>query len=566
MNKYFKYIVILVGSIVWSLTMFRSGLMINNNIGFFGANGHDGIWHLTIISSLSKGNLNMPVFSGEIIKNYHVGYDVFVAMLHRLTTIDISVLYFQVLPFVFSFLIGLLVYHFVLNWKKDEASAVWATLFTYFSGSLGFLVTLYKDGLVSGESVFWSQQALSTLVNPPYAMSLVFILLGLVALQNKKTLLSIIFFGLLLQIKAYSAILVLAGLFIVSVYSYLKNKSTFYLKVFLGSLIINVVLLFSVKNDSVSIFEFMPFWFLETMMSYSDRLGIEKYYSAMTNYKLGDVYFKLIASYSVAFVIFVVGNLGIRLFSIKYYFDLLRKKVKVDEFNVFITTILLVSLAIPMLFIQKGTPWNTIQFFYYFQFFVGILAGISFNQIISKLKNNSKYIVYAVMFLIFVINSYVTLQHYLPKMPQAVISKEEFEALNFLKQSAKGITLTYPFDQYRSKEALKKPPRPVYLYESTGYVSYYGDTTTFLSDEVNLNIMGYNWKERREKVLEFFESSDPTFSKKFLEDNNISYLYLTRDNPNMYGVTLKLSPGDINLETIFENTKVTIYRYKEESI
>ncbi len=566
MNKYFKYIVILVGSIVWSLTMFRSGLMINNNIGFFGANGHDGIWHLTIINSLSKGNLNMPVFSGEIIKNYHIGYDVFVAMLHRLTTIDISVLYFQVLPFVFSFLIGLLVYQFVLNWKKDEASAVWATLFTYFSGSLGFLVTLYKDGLVSGESVFWSQQALSTLVNPPYAMSLVFILLGLVALQNKKTLLSIIFFGLLLQVKAYSAILVLAGLFVVSVYSYLKNKSTFYLKVFLGSLIINVVLLFSVKNDSVSIFEFMPFWFLETMMSYSDRLGIEKYYSAMTNYKLGDVYVKLIASYSVAFVIFVVGNLGIRLFSIKYYFDMLRKKVKVDEFNVFITTILLVSLAIPMLFIQKGTPWNTIQFFYYFQFFVGILAGISFNQIISKLKNNSKYIVYAVMFLIFVINSYVTLQHYLPKMPQAVISKEEFEALNFLKQSAKGITLTYPFDQYRSKEALKNPPRSVYLYESTGYVSYYGDTTTFLSDEVNLNIMGYDWKERREKVLEFFESNDPTFSKKFLEDNNISYLYLTRDNPNMYGVTLKLSPGDINLETIFENTKVTIYRYKEESI
>ena len=133
MQKYFKYIIILVGSIVWSLTMFRSGLMIGGNIGFFGANGHDGIWHLTIINSLSKGNLNMPVFSGENIKNYHIGYDVFVAILHRLTTIDISVLYFQILPFVFSFLIGLLVYQFVLNWKKDGSSAIWATLFTYFS-------------------------------------------------------------------------------------------------------------------------------------------------------------------------------------------------------------------------------------------------------------------------------------------------------------------------------------------------------------------------------------------------------------------------------------------------
>lgn len=562
MKKYFKYIIILVGCLVWSLTMFRSGLMIGNNIGFFGANGHDGIWHLTIINSLSKGNLNMPVFSGENIKNYHIGYDVFVAILHRLTTVDISVLYFQILPFVTSFFIGLLVYQFVLNWKKDEVSAIWATLFTYFSGSLGFLVTLYKDGVVSGESVFWSQQALSSLVNPPYAMSLVFILLGLVSLQNRKTLLAILFFGLLLQVKAYSAILVLAGLFVVSVYSYFKNKNTFYSKVFVGSLILNVVLLFAVKNDSVSIFELMPFWFLETMMSYSDRLGIEKYYSAMTNYKLGNVYFKLFASYLVALAIFVVGNLGIRLFSIKYYFDLLKKKEKIDDYIVFITSILILSLSIPMIFIQKGTPWNTIQFFYYFQFFVGIIAGISFSQIISKLGNNYKYAIYIFMFFVFALNSYVTLQHYLPKMPQAVITKEEYEALNFLNISEKGITLTYPFDEYRSKEALKSPPRPVYLYESTGYVSYFGDTVTYLADEVNLNIMGYAWKERREKVLEFFESSDPDFSKKFLEENNIKYLYLTRDNPNSYGAMLRLSPGDINLETIFENPKVTIYRYK----
>lgn len=560
-NDLSKFILILVGSILWSLTMFRSGLPTKYGIGFFGANGHDGVWHLTVINSLSKGNLEMPVFSGSEIKNYHIGFDLVVSLLHKITTINISVLYFQILPFIFSVLIGYLVYDIVFKWKNDKNKAFWATAFTYFSGSLGFLVTLVKDGVVSGESVFWSQQAFSTLVNPPFALSLVFLLLGIKYLQSKKLIGSVIFFGLLLQIKAYSAILVLAGLFVVSVYSFIKRRELFYFKVFLLSLILNLILLFAVKNDNVSVFELVPFWFLETMMSYSDRLGIEKYYSAMTNYKLGGVYFKLIASYLVAFVLFLIGNMGLRIISLKYYFDLFTKKTKIDSLIVFITIILVVSVTIPMFFVQKGTPWNTIQFFYYFLFFTSILSGIVFSEFVGSLSKRIKSIIYLFLILLFAINSYVTLQHYLPKMPQAVVTREELEALTFLKNQENGVVLTYPFDEYRSREALKNPPRPLYLYESTGYVSYYSDKTLFLADEVNLNIMGYNWQTRREQILEFFRSADPVTGKNFLKENNIKYLYLTRDNPNMYGTTLKLSPGDLNLETVFENTQVIIYRY-----
>lgn len=560
-NDLSKFILILVGSILWSLTMFRSGLLTKYGIGFFGANGHDGVWHLTVINSLSKGNLEMPVFSGSEIKNYHIGFDLVVSLLHKITTINISVLYFQILPFIFSVLIGYLVYGIVFKWKNDKNKALWATAFTYFSGSLGFLVTLVKDGVVSGESVFWSQQAFSTLVNPPFALSLVFLLLGIKYLQSKKLIGSVIFFGLLLQIKAYSAILVLAGLFVVSVYTFIKKRELFYFKVFLLSLILNLILLFAVKNDNVSVFELVPFWFLETMMSYSDRLGIEKYYSAMTNYKLGGVYLKLIASYLVAFVLFLIGNMGLRIISLKYYFDLFTKKTKIDSLIVFITAILVVSVTIPMFFVQKGTPWNTIQFFYYFLFFTSILSGIVFSEFVGSLSKRTKSIIYLFLILLFTINSYVTLQHYLPKMPQAVVTREELEALTFLKNQENGIVLTYPFDEYRSREALKNPPRPLYLYESTGYVSYYSDKTLFLADEVNLNIMGYSWQTRREQILEFFRSADPVTGKNFLKENNIKYLYLTRDNPNMYGTTLKLSPGDLNLETVFENTQVIIYRY-----
>ena len=561
-----KYLIILIGSIVWTLTMFRSGLMGSSGINFFGANGHDGIWHLAVINSLSSGNLENPVMAGETIKNYHIGFDVLVALLHKITTIDISILYFQILPFIFSFLIGLLVYQFVFNWKKDETKSLWATSFVYFSGSLGFLVTLYKDGVVSGESVFWSQQSVSTLINPPFALSLVLILSGLIAVQKKKILLPILLFGILLQIKAYAAILVLAGLFAVAFYSYFILNTKYYIQVFIGSLILNVILLFAIPNDNVSVFSFMPFWFLETMMSYGDRLGIEKYYSAMTNYKLGYVYFKLVASYTVALSIFLIGNMGLRIISAKYYLDLLKKKIKLDYIDIFITTILFVSVLIPMFFVQVGTPWNTIQFFYYFLFFTAIISGIILGGFIKDLKVQSKYIVYILIVFIFSINAWVTLQHYLPKVSQAILPKEEVEALLFLKKLEDGTILTYPFDEYRAKEAANNPPRPLYLYESTAYVAYYSDKKMFLGDEVNSNIMGYDWKNRRKEILNFFATQDKTEAKKFLKDNNIRYLYLTRDNPNSMGSRMYLSPGDLDLDTIYENPKISIYEYKLGSI
>lgn len=45
------------------------------------------------------------------------------------------------------------------------------------------------------------------------------------------------------------------------------------------------------------------------------------------------------------------------------------------------------SFIIPTLFVQKGTAWNTIQFFYYFLFF----SNIFFAQFITDLiKNKNK--------------------------------------------------------------------------------------------------------------------------------------------------------------------------------
>src|SRR3989344_5139651 len=81
------WLLIMTGTIAWSLTMVKSGLIYSYGIGFWGPNGHDGIWHIALAESLSKGSWQMPVFAGETIKNYHIGFDLILAIIHKLTFI-----------------------------------------------------------------------------------------------------------------------------------------------------------------------------------------------------------------------------------------------------------------------------------------------------------------------------------------------------------------------------------------------------------------------------------------------------------------------------------------------
>ncbi|MBI2065882.1 hypothetical protein HYT60_00005, partial [Candidatus Woesebacteria bacterium] len=364
-------LLILVGAVIWSVTMVKSVLLYTFGMGFWGPNGHDGVWHIALAESLSRGSYGMPVFSGEALKNYHVGFDLILALLHKLTTIPIVNLYFQIIPPVLAVLVGILTYKFVFLWRKSRGEAFWATFFVYFGGSFGWVVTLIRDGGIGGESMFWAQQSVSTLINPPFALSLVLLLGGLILLLKKRNLLlPILCFGILIQIKAYAGILALMGLFIAGSFSLWKRKDRSLLKVFLGSLIVSVLLFLPFNKNSGGLVVFKPFWFLETMMGLTDRLGWLRFHSAMTNYRLGNIWIKVVPAYLIAFAIFWVGNMGTRIIF------LFRKIKEIMEIDIFIYSIIIAGILIPMFFLQAGTPWNTIQFFYYSLFFSGILAGV----------------------------------------------------------------------------------------------------------------------------------------------------------------------------------------------
>ena len=111
-----KRLLILIGTLAWSATMVKSGLVYPFGMGFWGPNGHDGVWHISLAENLSRGKLNMPIFAGAKLQNYHLGFDLILATVHKLTAVPVSVLYFQILPPLLAVLIGLAAYYWVRLW------------------------------------------------------------------------------------------------------------------------------------------------------------------------------------------------------------------------------------------------------------------------------------------------------------------------------------------------------------------------------------------------------------------------------------------------------------------
>jgi len=560
--------------------------MYDFGMGFWGPNGHDGVWHIALAESLARGSENIPVFSGELLKNYHIGFDLLLVILNKVTFIPIATLYFQIVPVLLAIGIGWSCYRFVYAWKHSKPSALWATFFVYFGSGWGWLVTLVRNGEIGGESMFWSQQAVSTLVNPPFALSLILMFVGFellvrsqddtdwiskILLQLKswfsraktnyhKTTnhclsLATFFLGLLIFVKVYAGLLVLGALFVASFLELIVwRKGIRVTKVFAGTLLLSLILFLPSLTTSGSIIVWKPFWFLETMMQISDRLNWVRFGEAMIAYRLGGIWWKAIPAYIISFLIFWYGNAGSRLFS-EWYLAKRFIKRKVDIIDVMIVSIITAGILIPTFFVQSGTPWNTIQFLYYSLVFSGILAGIGFGEVHQKmsprlLKLSSAFVLIAIT----IPTTLSTLAYnYVPSRPPAKVSNAEIRALDFLTNQPQGIVLTYPYDEVAARAAIDNPPRPLYLYESTAYVSAFSQHDVYLEDEVNLNITGYNWPERRAEVESFLAEKDQIKAREFLLKNDIMYIYWVG------GQRAVLGDSQLGLQKIFENEEVIIY-------
>lgn len=517
------------------IPVIRSGLIYQFGVGFWGPNGHDGIWHLGLINHIDNPlKINMPIYAGETLKNYHPLFDIFIAYLARYTFIDSSIWLFQLFPLISASLF--LIFSFLLGRRitKTYFGGIVLMLLNTINNSFGWIISLIRDKNFNGESLFWSMQSPSNQLNPPYMFSilLILILIYILSLSKPKKIIILLILTFLPIIKVYSAL----PAFIIFFFYVIKNKT--YIRTFVLSLFFALLLFFQYNSNSSSLIKFQPFWFINSMMESEDRLFLPKIANIRYTLEASDkISPRLIAYYLVTLAIFLAGNFAWRILSIKEL-----KENKIIFFCIFIVTI------IPVLFIQKGTSWNTIQFMYYALF----LANIPLSIYLSKNRLLAYFII------IFSLPPLLgSLPNYLGRNPPTAISNNELQALKYLHQQEPGTVLTYPYDAYL-KKSYKTTPIPIYAYETSSYVSAYSHQLTYLEDEMNLENSGFDWKLRRHDAEEFFTQKNQYADRGFLVNNKIDYIYLpkqyTANNP-------KLSP-EMYLEIIFENSEILIYKVK----
>jgi hypothetical protein len=534
-QKIIFIIIFIVCLFIQIIPVIRSGLNYNYGIGFWGPNAHDGVWHLSLINHISNPlKINMPIFAGETLKNYHPFFDILIAALSKITFINSSIWLFQIFPLVSSILFLFL--SFLLGQKitKSFSGGLILLILNTINNSFGWIVTLIRSDSFSGESLFWAMQSPSNQLNPPFTLSILLILTLIYILKNPKPNKILIFFILIFLpiIKVYSAI----PAFIIFAFYVLKNKK--YLVTFLLSAFVAALLFFQYNSSSSSLIKFQPFWFVNSMIESPDRFYLPRVanmrYSLEASGKIGP---RLIAYYLIATSIFFIGNFAWRSLALKEFFK--DKSILVS---------IIICSFIPLFFIQQGTSWNTIQFLYYALF----LANIPLCLYLNKHKKIAIIIIF--INLLPLIGS---LPNYLGKIPPTSISKLEISALNFLKEQPKGTVLTYPYDAYL-KKTINSTPLPIYAYETTSYIAAYGHQITFLEDEMNLTNSGFEWSQRRTDSTNFFDQKNKFIDRGFLVNNQIDYIYL----PKIYYPKIWQYNPEMYLESIYENPEIIVYKVK----
>jgi len=537
--------------------MLKSGLIYDFGLGFWGPNGHDAIWHLGLITQILESFPPLhPVFSGFLLSNYHWGYNLFTAIISYLLPFSLLDIYFRILPITFALFLGIFTYTLGFKLSKNHTTALFFVFLNYFSGSFGWIISLIRYSQISGESTFWSMQPISTQLNPPFAFSLIILFSGLIYYLNsqkqkklKNYFILGLIFSLLAGIKIYAGLLVGISISIIFLIKYFqKNKDSKYLltTIFTQLVFSTLILIFLRSLNSGSLLEFKPFWFTHSLIESYDKLFLPQIASLRANLAQNPFSYKLPILLFIEislFLLFIVGNLGLRVFSI-----FIIKKIKSQnniEIHQFILIIILLGITIPTFFVQKGTAWNTIQFFYYSLFLI--------NYYFAVYLNSQKTIIALFLLLLTLPTSYSTLKDYFGYPPPSAIYNSELNALKFLKSQLTGNVLTYPYNKYE-RNKYKITPLPIYAYETTSYVAAFSSKPVYLEDEMNLNITGLDWQTRRINSEKFFNSTDQNFSRGFLINNNILYIYLLTDQ------NFPLLPSQIQIDLIYDQDGVLIYK------
>ncbi len=554
-------VILLLGVAGQMAVIIPSGQISNEGITFYSAHGHDGPWHIALMEELKKDYpWQNPVYAGEKLVNYHFFSDIAPSIISNLPTLSVFDIYFRFFPLFYSLLLGSLA--FILGKKigGSFSSGIWSTVFTYFCGSFGYILTWLQNQTISGESIFWVTQTQSSSGNPPQIAALIIILAFIyvfpIFLKNRSWtsyFICTVLAGSLIVFKVYGGVVLLGSLGLVGIWQFIKDRNWSIFSLAISSFILSLCLYLPNTKNSASFLIFEPWWYIRTMVVATNRLNWLDLELQRQTYLSEGNWKRVVQVESIAFLIFFIGNLGMRVFGLHYFLKL-TKNVLNNYFYQLIVLIVISSFILPLIFLQKGVASNTIQFMQYFLLIFGILAGVSTTKIISKLKHPFYKALFSIIFISLLIPTQLGLiNDFYNNPPVSRIDNSEIGALEYLKRNSlpNSIILT-PLYNNNTKLSVSTPP--IWAWFDTAYVSALSARRVFLEDYEQVDIMGYDLKNRQEVEKEIFSEEDPKNFVNLLTNKEIDYIY--------FPITLapKVNLRKTGLKLFYKNNNVEIWQ------
>lgn len=546
-------VVLVLGVVGQGIVVWQSGWLRNDGSVIFGE-FRDAMWHVGLIEELTKQI--PPIHPGHApapLTNYHYFYDLFTAGIYNISHLFLLDIYFRYMPFLLSLLLGVSMFVLTRKITKRAGAAVFSTFLTYFCGSMAYVLPFILSGIKEwGDSSFWSAQTYGMLINPPFSISLSLFLMGtfflLKYLEDRKNsygYITILLFGPLIAFKVYAGVVVLAGIFALGLFELIKHRNIKTLLIAVGTLFLSLLVFLPTNGRETSGFLiFAPGWYLRAMMENQERVYHLDWVLREETFLAHGNILRVLQLRLYEFVIFIFGNLNVRILGLLTLIAiLLRSRFKISPIHVFLAAVSFAAFLAPMLFIQRGSVANTIQFFYYFLIILNIYTAIIILRIADRLPKAAAVTLFILIITASVPTSVKMGYEYLFKVDRTVISSDEMAGIHYLRYSAGKESIILLPASVRNTDSL-------YVSALSGKKSYYADR--LMSENTHKNV-----KEREENLNKFFGGEDWNWARNFLKDNNISYIYIRSDD------TVVNFWNYLSVKKVFANNMVSIYEVEK---
>lgn len=433
------YFAIIFMAFIFSLTMLTSGY-VGEALRLVGVNNYDGLWYLALINEL-KFNFppQHPGFSGEMLTGYHFFLFFLMAKIGSIFNLSNINLMFKLFPILVSLLWALGVYVLMLAWSKSKFTALFAVFLTMFGGSAVYITWLYGYKNISLDSGYGVLQPATSLVNPTFAISIIFFiafLLSILKYYKSKSLgwlfpIALIA-GLTPIFKVYGGIIVLGGFVLFSLFEIYKRN--FYILLS----IIGVILLFFGTywpfTDRSVYPVFYPLWAPHNVLR--DNLSWYGYDEKIRTYSEQSVIKGIITTELFALYVFLFGNLGTRLIGLLFgAVKAIKERRLPSLFALLVWAMAGASLLIPLFFIQSGKVFETIQFMWYFLFLISLLSALGLGYfLLLKISMVIKIAVVLIIVLLTIPSSLGSISFYLAKSG-GYLDQPFYESAKFLSKN-----------------------------------------------------------------------------------------------------------------------------------